>query len=170
MVRVKGFRDWILRDRIFDGILRWLVDHTIAMDDPSTRFILVLDIGSSSVRCSVYRVSSSTAGGVGKAVVVSRRPLNAVHPTSGKIRVVEVVNAVEECIDNVLQRLVDEFENRFSILAVGFSTFVMNLVGVDADGNAVGDDATASYACNTDEVAKEVAAVKRSVKRDCAKG
>ena len=44
----------------------------------------------------------------------------------------------------------------FRIVGVGFSSFVMNLVGVNGLGVPVGEEASISYACNTAEVAKEV--------------
>jgi gluconokinase len=44
----------------------------------------------------------------------------------------------------------------YKVTAIGFSTFVMNLVGVDRHGHLVGDEATLSYACQTAEVNAEV--------------
>lgn len=47
------------------------------------------------------------------------------------------------------------------IVAVGFSSLVMNLVGVDAEGIPVGDEATLSYACNLPQVATKVKELQR---------
>ena len=50
----------------------------------------------------------------------------------------------------------------FRVVAIEFSTFVMNLVGTDADGNPIEDESvTASYACNSPEVAEECRRLQR---------
>ena len=45
--------------------------------------------------------------------------------------------------------------NEYQIVAIGFSTFVMNFIGVNEYGNPVGDVATCSYAVNREDVVNE---------------
>ena len=92
--------------------------------------------------------------------------MSAINPNTGHIYVQQVLSAIDECVDKVLYLLRASHDisgvsddttnsNCFQILAIGFSTFVMNLIGVDTNGNPVGDVATCSYACNRDDVVKE---------------
>jgi gluconokinase len=99
----------------------------------------------------------------------SQLKIRSVHPNTGNI----VLNGVNEdtgesyslldeidaCIDKTLQALRSQQES-FQVVGVGFSTFVMNLVGVDRDGNVVGEEATISYACNSPQVAQECKSLK----------
>lgn len=104
--------------------------------------------------------------GIGHSV-----PLAAVIPSTGHIRVYEVLDAIDTCVDETLRslrRIVhpdpssssssppssggDEY---YRVVAVGFSTFVMNLVAVDIGGDPVGEVATCSYACNRADVVEE---------------
>lgn len=93
--------------------------------------------------------------------------LAAIIPSTGHIRVQDVLNAIDTCVDETLRILrhkmmtVDFASDEgagvaggqtFRIVAVGFSTFVMNLVAVDIYGKPVGDVATCSYACNREDV------------------
>ena len=86
------------------------------------------------------------------------------------IYVQQVLSAIDECVDKVLYLLrasdhdisgysddtnATTNSNCFQIVAIGFSTFVMNLIGVDTNGSPVDDVATCSYACNRDDVVKE---------------
>ena len=45
--------------------------------------------------------------------------------------------------------------NEYQIVAIGFSTFVMNFIAVNEYGNPVGDVATCSYAVNREDVVNE---------------
>ena len=103
--------------------------------------------------------------GIGHSV-----PLAAVIPSTGHIRVYDVLDAIDTCVDETLRslrRIVhpdpssslfppssggDEY---YRVVAVGFSTFMMNLVAVDIDGDPVGEVATCSYACNRADVVEE---------------
>jgi len=84
-------------------------------------------------------------------------PMAAVVPNVGFIRINEVLAAIDECIDEMLILLSKSGmpDSSYRVVAIGFTTFVMNLVGVDTYGNPVGDAATCSYACNRDDVVKE---------------
>jgi muramidase (phage lysozyme) len=97
--------------------------------------------------------------------------LAAIIPSTGHVRVQEVLNAIDKCVDETLRILrhtmmtVDSASDEgagvvvggqtFRLVAVGFSTFVMNLVAVDIYGKPVGDVATCSYACNREDVVDE---------------
>ena len=137
------------------------------------RLILAIDIGSSSTRCSAYRMV--TVDDVSTVVVAvegcsSSIKMQAIQPNTGKVRIYRkddgsdkemcVLDDVDECVDMTLTKVREKYcESSFIVSACAFSTFVMNLVGVDSDGTPVGNDATVSYACNTPAVARECAAL-----------
>ena len=145
-------------------------------------FILALDVGSSSVRCSAYEQHASSHPSV--VVASSRRARRSVH-LDGRVAwqsscddaggegnaSSSLLDVLDECVDDVLEQLrmrrsssSDSDDETIAIQAVGFTTFVMNLVGVDRDGNVVGgegDESTLSYACQIPEVNAEVEDLKR---------
>ena len=100
-------------------------------------------------------------------------PMASVIPNTGYIRIHDVLTAIDECVDEVLRSLRSmatdvsstkpevehdarmRLQPSFQIVAIGFSTFVMNLVGVDEYGEPVGESATLSYACNREDVVRE---------------
>ena len=117
--------------------------------------VLALDIGSSSVRCSAYTISD-------KIVAHASQERRSVLPNSGYIALQSddgsgFMDDIDQVVDEVLRGLSEEYK----VCAVGFSSFVMNLIGVDCHGNPVGDDATMSYACQTEEVLTDVEKLKR---------
>ncbi len=149
-------------------------------------FLLAIDAGSSSIRCTAYEcVNFRGGGGVNtstdrhlssKSTSSSTAPivkpvdgvshaisLEAIVPNTGHIRINEVLTAVDNCIDETLnllrQRMLpcDDMTDSspYHIVAIGFSTFVMNFVALDIHGDPVGDVATCSYACNRDDVVNE---------------
>jgi len=142
--------------------------------------ILALDVGSSSVRCSAYETHASSSSAV--VVASSRRARRSVH-LDGRIAWKQsgddaggdddasssLLDVIDECVDDVLEQLRmrrpdSDDDETITIQAVGFTTFVMNLVGVDRDGNVVGgegDESTLSYACQKPEVNAEVEDLKR---------
>lgn len=113
-----------------------------------------------------------------ESVVRSARHVRAIHPDTGRIGSVPLLlDAVDEVVEETLERL-RRMSNAslssssssaplaFEIVGIGFTSFVMNLVGVDDNGEPVDDDrATLCYACNTPEVAAHVKALKRYVRR-----
>ena len=153
-------------------------------------FLLAIDAGSSSVRCTAYEyhqhhcknggggtsarndklLSSPTlpppplvtaVKGIGHVI-----PLEAIVPNTGHIRINEVLIAIDITIDETLrllrQRMLLSFDKNimthsypYQVVAIGFSTFVMNFVALDIHGDPVGNVATCSYACNRDDVVKE---------------
>ncbi|KAL7466227.1 hypothetical protein ACHAXS_006516, partial [Conticribra weissflogii] len=146
--------------------------------------ILAVDAGSSSIRCTAYeRVESKNLDDDGAGNDYTNRTclerimssnelpspiiralenmchtiqMASVVPNSGYIRIKEVLAGIDECIDEVLRLLRLKFlSQEYEVVAVGFSTFVMNLVGVNEFGEPIGESATLSYACNREDVVLE---------------
>jgi len=145
--------------------------------------ILCIDLGSSSVRCSLYSMNGSNSNNVESVQPfheASSLSWEAAHHETGKIRLqqqpnqqqqqqqqamvpgihenetVTLFDLVDQCIDTTLAKLQSTSSSGVEIVAVGFSSLVMNLIGVDAHGNPVGEEATLSYACNLSQVAAKV--------------
>lgn len=122
------------------------------------KVVIAIDIGSSSIRCSAYINSV--------IITSSSRNSSSVEAISGKIQIHSansektLFDLVEDCVDETLMELLSRNDN-IKVVAVGFASFVMNLLGIDANGNIVEPQATMSYACCSDEVAKEVDSLKR---------
>ena len=113
--------------------------------------IIGLDIGSSSVRCTAYRQADLS-------VVASHSSPKRSVVAGGCID--DVVGILDE-IDALLETTAAELDDWAVVAAIGFSTFCMNLVGVDGNGNPVGHHATLSYAHQSSRVNEEVACLKR---------
>lgn len=144
--------------------------------------ILVVDAGSSSVRCTSYALldDAHRHSGKSKEVPLSLQPpiesiegmhhaiqMTSVIPNTGYIRINEVLDAIDLCVDEVLRLLRQTITGgSYNIIALGFSTFVMNLVGVDEFGIPLGDEATMSYACNRTEVLDTCSSIKRKLSSD----
>ena len=143
--------------------------------------ILALDIGSSSIRCSAYRFNPPVSPDATDGVTVhatqgcsSARSIKSIQPTMGRIQLnqcsnevsndMKLLDEIDSCVDATLEKLRRYKCNGegsedlppfvFQIVGVGISTYVMNLVGVDVDGNVV-EGATISYACNSKRVSEE---------------
>lgn len=144
-------------------------------------FLLAIDAGSSSIRCTAYEYhphhyphGHGDGGGAGSTTtpplvqavegVSHAISLEAIVPNTGHIRINEVLAAIDSSIDETLKLLhqkmivcnnVTPDSCPYRVVAIGFSTFVMNFVALDIHGDPVGDVATCSYACNRDDVVKE---------------
>lgn len=140
--------------------------------DDTARYIRIVSISSTSSSSSLTSTTDppphtlvDTLKDIGHTI-----QLAAIIPSTGHVRVHEVLNAIDKCVDETLRILrhkmmtvdsaIDEGAvvagaQTFRIVAVGFSTFVMNLVAVDIYGKPVGDVATCSYACNREDVVEE---------------
>ena len=90
--------------------------------------------------------------------------------TSDKVNIDTVLTSdlfecIDICVDQVLHQLQqtknDSNPCPYSVVAVGFTTFVMNLIGIDHNGRPIGNDVTMSYACQTKQVQEEVQQLKR---------
>jgi gluconokinase len=152
---------------------------------PQRSVILAIDIGSSSIRCTAYETTLKENDY--SVVAATQQPRRSVHPGTGRIVLVNsssddadsnnknnnnnnsgspggdgatlhssVLDDVDASVETVLEQLLPQDK----ILAVGFSTFNMNLVGVDRHGKLVGEEATMSYACQLPQVHAEVEALK----------
>jgi len=149
------------------------------------KLILAIDVGSSSIRCSAHRmITSDSSDDASSAVVVSVEgcgssiKMHAVEPNTGKVRIYRKVDGgekrcilddIDRCVDMTLVKVREKYRasnSSFVVMALGFSTFVMNLVGVDRNGIPVGNDATLSYACNTPEVARECEAIRDNLTKE----
>jgi gluconokinase len=131
------------------------------------QIIITIDVGSSSVRSSAYALHSG--GTLSPSMASASRPKRSVQPNTGKIVLKGVgdspslMDLVDQCVDETLRKLRELFDRdqQWEVLGIGFSTFVMNLVGVSVDGEVVGEEASISYACNSAAVGEEVQALKR---------
>jgi gluconokinase len=154
--------------------------------DDVIQVILAVDVGSSSIRCTAYRVRTNTAAGSSpgsKSDSQQQQQANKVEPVSEdsfavrKIRTVEtntgkimlttedgtnLLDEIDWIIDECLEKLRNSLEE-FHVLGLGFATFCMNLIALDEYGKPVGKEATLSYACATPGVADECRWLKRYV-------
>jgi hypothetical protein len=131
--------------------------------------ILAIDIGSSSIRCTAYDVSNQESHQY-RVVTSQSQSRRSVQPGSGKIVLLNdnsttLLDDIDVLVDQVLNQLHSVTNVTYNVIAVGFSSFVMNLVGVDVHGQWIGDHATLSYACSQSEVNTEVKRLKRCVRR-----
>jgi gluconokinase len=150
------------------------------LEEGITQVILAVDVGSSSIRCTAYRVRAATGssptkpGGssqqADKVEPVSEdsyavRKIRTVEPNTGKIMLTtedgtNLLDEIDGIIDECLEKLRNSLEE-FHVLGLGFATFCMNLIALDEYGNPVGKEATLSYACATPSVAEECRWLKR---------
>jgi gluconokinase len=129
------------------------------------KVILALDIGSSSVRCTAfeYRGDDDKNNRLHHQLipnVAASKSIRAVQPNTGRINLFDdngtfLLDVVDICVDGTLKALREKEDENLEIVAVGISSFVMNLVAIDEQGKCLGPEASISYACNTPEVAKE---------------
>lgn len=143
--------------------------------------ILALDVGSSSARCSAYQLVKDAETDMMTLEALdechAQRKLRSVEPNTGNVILngqteegesYNLLDEIDACIDTTLQALREcHDEESFQVVGLGFSTFVMNLIGVDDQGNPVGEKATISYACNSPAVAEECRNLKRFVRTVC---
>jgi gluconokinase len=128
-----------------------------------------------SISFGVKPLAAAFIDGEGDGLMRSVRQVRAVHPNTGRIASVPLLlDAVDEVVDETLERLRSMSSSSssrpttfaFEVMGIGFTSFVMNLIGVDENGKPVDDDkATLCYACNTPEVAGHVRTLKRYVRR-----
>lgn len=91
--------------------------------------ILVIDIGSSSVRAMLF---DGSAKPIPQAEI--KQSYSFYYGQDGEVTIdpLELQNRVEMCLSQLLQ-----LPHAYSIEAVGISTFVGNLMGIDASGHPV---------------------------------
>ncbi len=116
--------------------------------------ILVLDVGSSSVRALLFDDSAALLA------QVARRHSFMTEPPGASTIETEVVQAgVEACIDDILRE-----PQAKNIRAVGMDTFVGNMLGIDAQGRAV----TPIYTYADTRSAEDVAALASHIDLEAA--
>ena len=124
--------------------------------------VLSIDVGSSSIRCTAYDVTSAAECDPLPVRAASSAPRKVIQPGTGRILVYSedhtLFDDIDQCVDEVVQQLNSCMDK---VVAIGFSTLVMNLIGVDEHGIPIGNDATMSYACQTPAVSQEVDRLKR---------
>jgi sugar (pentulose or hexulose) kinase len=165
------------------------------------RIVLAIDVGSSSVRCSAYRINHETDDRPENLLLVEaledcnvKKEARVVQPNTGRIIIEQHYHAgtngdgnkehndttrtehtttttlfdlIDSCVDDTLKLLRERSKQQqnnllaFDILGVGFSTLVMNLIGVDHNGDVIGEAATMSYACNSLEATNYCQTLKR---------
>jgi len=129
--------------------------------------ILALDIGSSSVRCTAYQHLTSTDDSSKKNKISATPissfslPTRSVEPNTGKIHLGNGEDSLLSKIDQSVTAVLKELPDTIRVIAVGFSTFVMNLIAVDENGLPIGDEFTLSYACNAPDVVDECETIRR---------
>ena len=131
----------------------------------SSSIILAIDTGSSSTRCTAYELRHEEGSNNEEVSVTTpiikdigihhSIPLSCIIPSTGHIRIHDILTSIDESIDNVLSSLRNSSMKSYQVVAIGFSTFVMNLIGVDEMGEPLDETATCSYACNRKDVVDE---------------
>lgn len=95
---------------------------------------IVLDVGSSSVRASCFALVDSNNEGEGREWVMLDGSLQQMHMDAvnaqGEADMAQIEHVVEALLDRVLIFL-RAIGLTSQIAGVGFSTFVMNLLGID---------------------------------------
>ena len=117
--------------------------------------ILAIDVGSSTIGCTGYEYNVI---GPAKAVkgVSHTIPISTVIACTGNIRIHEVLTAIDNCIDKTLQLIRLHVSNScYQVIAIGFTSFMMNLVAVDIHGDPVGEAATCCDMCDREDVVLE---------------
>ena len=117
----------------------------------SARVLLVIDIGSSSIRCNAFAVSQSTsiatAGGVALSPEEShlaktllscgvKLDYAIISGSEKPIDIDFVVNLIHQACHQCIQRVCQKVAHP-DILAIGFSSLCMNIIGVDVNGRVI---------------------------------
>lgn len=134
------------------------------------KIILTLDVGSSSIRCSAYeyysdsKASDCRVSAVDDCKCVCKvsciRPghghislSRSLHPENHQTNSMSLLDDIDNCVNECVEKLRSHYQNAsFSIISIGLTTFVMNLIATDINGNPCGEKMTLSYACNRMEV------------------
>ena len=95
--------------------------------------------------------------------------VSSVRPTTGHIvlrhnKESTLFDLIDGCVDDTLALLRKHYQDsNYEVVGVGFSSFVMNFIGLNDSGHPVGEEATLSYASNTPDVVKECQVLKREL-------
>ena len=93
-------------------------------------------------------------------------PSSTSDHTTGKVNEETTSNDLFDCIDACVDKVLHQLQQQpnhcqTNIVGIGFTTFVMNLIGVDVEYRPIGNTATFSYACQTKQVQEEVQQLQR---------
>ena len=99
------------------------------MSDRATDLILVIDLGSSSVRASAYRTDGERLEDASES-----RPVH--QAADGTFDPVALTRMTEEVVGECLASLRDR-QRDFRLLGVAWTSFAMSLLGVDRGGRPV---------------------------------
>jgi len=128
----------------------------------SMEAILALDIGSSSIRCTAYDISHDALKKISSPISSSSLTIRCVEPNTGKIQLGNGGDCLLQKIDQTVVAVLEDLPDNARVVAVGFSTFVMNLIAVDQKGLPLGDEFTLSYACNSPNVVEECGSIRNA--------
>lgn len=138
------------------------------------KIIISLDVGSSSIRCTPFVLQTKQDGNDNETSspvtaipeCASTYKGSSVKPGTGYIKIdIEgktIVEIISSSIDQTLS-LLRARKQEFEVVAVGITTFVMNLLGVSSDGTVSDSSHTCSYACNLETVEKQCVSLKHSL-------
>jgi gluconokinase len=164
-----------------------LFNDDVRRNDDTVNVILAVDIGSSSLRCTAYQTKridgchdESTSPFTLAATLdcAASSPRSSVQPNTGKILLFDdnsttdttassIFDTLDSLIEQVLIKLRTRIQDTFHVVAVGFSTFVMNLVAVQSKtGQLLGNDATVSYACNATDAIHECQHIRQELSQE----
>lgn len=123
---------------MYSILSRWKRERLLKAVGLSTweegRIGLAVDMGSSSVRCSAYVLKPDGVRFIPGSLRQVKR--DAINPKDGTADAEQIVTDIETVIDGCLNALRAQGVAD-SVAVLGFAAFVMNLVGVDAEGKAV---------------------------------
>jgi sugar (pentulose or hexulose) kinase len=131
--------------------------------------IIALDIGSSSIRCTAYkylRDNNNDEHNDDDFVVLasSRRPRRSIQE-NGQILLDGLFDDIDALMDEIHTSLAStctESHPIHVVAAIGITSFVMNLIGVDVHSKPIMNPAaTLSYACQSKQVDEELVKLKR---------
>ena len=149
--------------------------------ETSKHIILSIDVGSSSIRCTAYDFATNASTGSAPPAVKAIegcsavRTVSCVRPESGRIilkridsqsnQEISLFDDIDACVCETIASLRIKFQS-FFVKGVGITTFVMNLIGVNASGELCDESCTLSYACSSPGVQKQCILLKNKLGTD----
>ena len=121
--------------------------------------------------CCAVRKVSSVRPNTGK-IILTHLKSQSDKPGNHSVNVTSLFDEIDDCIDESLHSLRSHYNGNnkneknscFQIVGVGISTFVMNFIGVNSNGQIINDEeSTLSYACNSPEVVQECHSLKQEM-------
>ena len=117
--------------------------------DPSPPVVITIDVGSSSSKCCAFNLplSATAATTTTTLIICKSKKLSNIDCTP-----LQIASAVNDLVDEVLRSL--RGQSNANVVAVGFTSFVMNLIPLDSSGGFV--PPMMHYAVNNEAVRAEV--------------